>query len=105
MRLPCSDRLFELTKSTPLHRIVGYPDLVQFDVMVEAESFYHRVDLQELYDSPPSDISNWVLFLQIDSDNAEAKMFWGDGGRLYFIINQDALVNQQFSDVQCIMQC
>ena len=47
---------------------------------------------------------NWQLLLQIDS-NEENEMMWGDGGRLYFWIKKDDLLNKNFDKTWFSLQC
>jgi uncharacterized protein YwqG len=48
--------------------------------------------------------SDWILLLQIDSDD-DTGMMWGDGGMLYFWIKKDDLVKLNFENVWMILQC
>lgn len=46
----------------------------------------------------------WKLLFQLDSED-EAKMMWGDVGRLYFWIKEDHLKSKQFDKIWMIFQC
>ena len=46
----------------------------------------------------------WKLLFQLDSED-EAKMMWGDVGRLYFWIKEDDLKNRQYDKTWMIFQC
>jgi uncharacterized protein YwqG len=48
--------------------------------------------------------SDWVLLLQIDSDDF-CEMMWGDCGMLYFWIRKEDLAARNFDDVWMILQC
>jgi uncharacterized protein YwqG len=48
--------------------------------------------------------ADWLLLLQLDSDD-DADMMWGDAGRLYFWINKNDLARRDFSKVWMILQC
>jgi uncharacterized protein YwqG len=46
----------------------------------------------------------WQLLMQIDSDD-NVNMMWGDCGRLYFWLNDDALQRRAFGESWMILQC
>jgi uncharacterized protein YwqG len=46
----------------------------------------------------------WQLLLQLDSDDY-AGIMWGDEGKLYFYIDEEALGKGDFSRVRAVMQC
>jgi uncharacterized protein YwqG len=48
---------------------------------------------------------DWVLLLQIDSEEEKTGMMWGDSGRIYFWIKKQDLLNKDFSKTWCILQC
>jgi uncharacterized protein YwqG len=47
---------------------------------------------------------DWILLLQIDTDD-DLGMMWGDGGMLYFWIKKDDLERLNFENVWMILQC
>lgn len=48
---------------------------------------------------------DWLLLLQIDSDEENLSTMWGDAGRVYFWIRQQDLQKRDFSNVWLILQC
>jgi len=48
--------------------------------------------------------TDWVLLLQLDSDDA-AKIMWGDAGMLYFWIRRDDLAARRFDRTWFTLQC
>ena len=48
--------------------------------------------------------SDWMLLLQIDSDD-DAGFMWGDVGMLYFWIKKEDLEKTNFENVWMILQC
>lgn len=46
-----------------------------------------------------------VLFLQIDSVEDKTGMMLGDCGRIYFWIKKQDLLNKNFDNTWCILQC
>ncbi len=71
----------------PMHRLSGYPDPVQWDM------------LSDLGGS----IADWCLLFQMDSDSIP-DTDWGDTGRIYFWIRMDELQRCDFSRVRLILQ-
>lgn len=50
------------------------------------------------------DPSDWMLLLQIDSDDAPGTM-WGDTGCIYYWIRRDDLARRHFADTWLMLQC
>ena len=49
--------------------------------------------------------NDWVLLLQLDSNDKECGMMWGDCGVLYFWIRKEDLQQRRFERCWCVMQC
>jgi uncharacterized protein YwqG len=47
---------------------------------------------------------DWVLLLQVDSDE-RLKIMWGDAGRIYYWVHKDDLARQDFARAWVFMQC
>jgi uncharacterized protein YwqG len=111
------------TLPPPVHRVLGWPHLIQNDSMeAESEASTRRGGvLGRLGDAVRSATvggsredegraleraarDSWRLLLQVDSDEA-AGMMWGDAGMLYFWIRDDDLAARRFERVWCVMQC
>lgn len=94
----------------PYHRLFGHPQLVLNDFFEECEIASRGLELQAVLDDPylAKDISSackkWMLLLQLDSDE-RVQFRWGDGGSIYFCIEEEALKHHDFSNVWLIMQC
>lgn len=113
---PQFDAYIDLTSSSyedqPAHQMLGYPAPIQGnDMDLESQLASNGVYMGDAtgYHSPQakaleSGRSDWVLLLQLDSDDA-AGMMWGDVGRLYFWIRKSDLVNRNFDNVWMILQC
>lgn len=93
------------------HRLFGHSTNVQGDMQLEAQlvtnglycgdsSGYHDPRASVL--EPGAD--DWLLLLQLDSDD-EARIMWGDLGMLYFWIRRDDLQNRRFDKVWMTLQC
>jgi uncharacterized protein YwqG len=70
-----------------LHRLLGHPDVVQWDM--------HR-DLEGA-------LTEWQLLFQMDSDGAPDTE-WGDTGRIYYWIRTHDLAKRDFSGTELILQ-
>jgi uncharacterized protein YwqG len=94
-----------------LHRMFGHSANVQGDMQLEAQLVSHG-----LYCGDPSGYQNpraeqlaagaadWVLLLQLDSDDA-AQIMWGDAGRLFFWIRRQDLAARRFDRAWMSLQC
>jgi uncharacterized protein YwqG len=91
---------------TARHRMVGHPDAIQGDMRRRIEGVLRGgVDL-DAAETPELDeaAKRWVLLLQVDSDD-DAEFMWGDAGRLFFWIPEEALAAGDFSAVFVQLQC
>lgn len=81
-------------------RFGGYPNAVQNNTLErESEGFSETGELYELSDDINASLK-WRLLLQFDSDD---EFMWGtDMGKLYLMINEDDLVEKNFSRVVAI---
>ena len=71
----------------PIHRLLGHPDPVQWDMH------------QELGERA----ADWQLLFQVDSDDVP-DTHWGDTGRIYYWIRTRDLAEKYFNQVQVILQ-
>jgi uncharacterized protein YwqG len=72
---------------TPIHRLLGHADVIQWDMHRELEG----------------SATDWQLLLQVDSDDAPDTE-WGDTGRIYYWIRTRDLMRKDFSAVVLIEQ-
>jgi uncharacterized protein YwqG len=96
----------------PRHQVGGYPSPVQSgDMDLECElasnglycgdeSGYNDARAKAL----AANRTDWILLLQIDTDDGAA-MMWGDCGRLYFWIRKQDLAARDFANVWMVLQC
>lgn len=93
-----------------IHRVLGHPDPIQGDMMLECQMFTHGLTWKDYQQNDPRitglqrDSLQWRLLLQIDSDN-NAEMMWGDVGRIYYWIPEDALIAREFDKTWFVFQC
>lgn len=78
---------FGATYHIPIHRLLGYPDTVQWD----------------MYNDLGGMPTDWQLLFQIDSDRTTGTN-WGDTGRIYYWIRTQDLAQRNFSQVKLILQ-
>ena len=91
------------------HQMFGYSSPVQNEMELECDFLRRQQDVQ--WNSPPdrfiSATRDWVLLLQVDTDDYKEGpgWMWGDAGMVYFWIHRDDLVELAFDKVICIEQC
>lgn len=94
-----------------LHRMFGHSANVQGDMQLEAQLVSNGLycgdssgyqDPRALFLGPGA--ADWVLLLQLDSDD-DARMMWGDAGMLYFWIRRTDLAARRFERVWATLQC
>ncbi|XMB72999.1 YwqG family protein [Mycoplasmatota bacterium WC30] len=75
--------------------LLGNPIEIQSDILEENKHVFPK---------ETENIDDWILLLQVDSEY-EAKMLWGDAGKLYFLINKNDLAQEEFSKIRLLLQC
>lgn len=93
------------------NRLLGNPDAVQGDMQEECQLASNGIycgDSRYL-DDPRArtlmkDSSRWRLLLQVDSVD-EAGMMWGDVGRIYFWLTDEALRAHRWDESWLVLQC
>jgi hypothetical protein len=101
----------ENDEDVPLHRVFGWPDLVQGPMRLECQLAANGVHhgnpagvegplVQEL--SPGA--ADWLLLWQIDTDDT-MDWAWGDAGRLYYWIRRRDLAARDFTRPWVVLQC
>lgn len=95
-----------------INRILGYPDQIQGDMQLECQLASNGLYCGDGtgYEDPrrkelEPDSVNWQLLFQLDSEEENAGMCWGDVGRVYFWIYQKELINKDFDKTWMILQC
>lgn len=110
------DQLYDATEEPyegmPAHQVGGFPSPIQGDHMeLEAQLVSNGLYCGDSsgYDDPrakelASGVADWVLLMQLDSDD-DVDMMWGDGGRLFFWIREQDARRGDFSNVWLVLQC
>lgn len=103
--------LYSRPGGTGNHHLFGHSANVQGDMQLEAQLVTNGLycgdpsgyeDPRRKTLEPGSD--DWILLLQLDSDDG-ADIMWGDCGMLYYWIRKDDLANQRFESVWMTLQC
>ena len=98
---------YEVTRDGHDHRFGGHPLQIQGNMQTECALLTNGFDLSawnEAAERLKSDAVNWLMLLQIASDD-RAGMMWGDVGNLYVWIHRDALRARRFEEARVVMQC
>ena len=90
---------FPTDRGQPHHRMLGHPDQIQDDMHAQAE----RVSRGMTTNPTNTTALNWLLLLQIDSDE-NIGMRWANTGMLYDWIERQALQSQNFEYVWLMLQ-
>lgn len=100
------------TDGAPIHHLLGHPRIIQNDMRLEAQLVTHGLYAGDAsgYESPrakelAAGAADWVLLLQIDSDERCPGWMWGDAGRLYFWIRSEDLKAKRFDKTWMALQC
>ena len=90
-----------------LSRLGGYPDAVNRDLRIVSSIVSRGNELSSVSYTiaeaeAKEETKNWIMLLQIDSDEDMGLMF-GDLGKIAYYIERDKLTNLDFSNVWCIL--
>ena len=94
------------------NQILGYANCIQGTMELECQFVTNGLYCGDNtgYEDPrrkelEAGKDDWLLLLQIGSDEERTGMMWGDTGRLYFWIRKQDLANKDFDKAWCILQC
>ena len=101
----------EYSHQGPAHQLLGWPTLIQNEMELECQMVTNGIYMGNTsgYKHPrraelEKNAQDWILLLQVDSDD-DAQMMWGDVGMLYFWIRRQDLERSDFGNAWCILQC
>ncbi|WP_061214419.1 DUF1963 domain-containing protein [Syntrophomonas wolfei] len=93
----------------PVYRVMGHPGIIQHDMQLECQQVCNGFEPYNFNDPKVAKeygkAWDWILLMQVDSDESNNGMMWGDCGRLYFWIPRQALREKDFQQVWTILQC
>lgn len=106
-----TDNYIEISSGTE-NQILGYANCIQGPMELECQlvtnglycgnpSGYEDPKRKEL----ESGKEDWVLLLQVDSEEDNAGMMWGDSGKLYYWIRKQDLKDKNFDKSWFVLQC
>lgn len=94
------------------HKLLGHSENIQDEMELECQLVTHGIHYgdAESYQEPcraelEAGAADWVLLLQIDSDEENCDMMWGDCGRIYLWIRREDLQARRFEHSHLILQC
>lgn len=106
-----SDNYIEASSGSD-NQILGYANCVQGTMELECQLVTNGLYCGDStgYEDPRRKAlevgkNDWVLLLQIDSEEDKTGMMWGDSGRIYFWIKKQDLLTKDFNNTWCILQC
>lgn len=97
-----------------VHRLLGWPDIIQSSMTVECElvsrGYYlgggQEIPEAELREAERTSLENWLLLFQLDSiRQGTFSLDFGDYGRVYFYIRKEDLAARRFDRVWLVLQC
>lgn len=112
-----SDRYSKLSEELvagpePHHRVLGWPKVVQNEMELQCQLVSNGLYCGDSsgYASPEAKkleegVSDWILLLQLDTDEEGPGWMWGDAGCIYFWIRRQDLAARNFDAVWVILQC
>jgi uncharacterized protein YwqG len=94
------------------HRMFGFADEIQGDMRLECQLVSNGLYCGNSsgYEDPRAaelepGAMDWLLLLQLDTDEEGPDWMWGDCGRLYFWIREQDLARRALDKVWLILQC
>ena len=106
-----SDNYMEASSGTK-NQILGYANCVQGTMELECQLVTNGLYCgnETGFEDPrrkelEAGKDDWVLLLQIDSEDDKTGMMWGDLGRIYYWIRKQDLKNRDFQKTWCVLQC
>lgn len=106
------DRFCEMTGDVPVNKMLGHADIIQSEMELECELVTNGIYVGDPsgYRDPRVPVleqnsKDWRLLLQVDSNEKDCGMMWGDLGRIYYWIRRDDLLDRKFDRSWLILQC
>jgi uncharacterized protein YwqG len=97
--------------AAPWHRMFGWPDLVQNPMQLQCQLASNGIYVggSKGYRNPRAaelapGAADWLLLLQLDTDD-DIGWMWGDAGTLYYWIREQDLRTGRFDRTWMIFQC
>ena len=95
------------------HRMLGWPKQIQEDMERECElvtNGIHCGDGPDAYESAKAkqlepNVKDWIMLLQVETDEDGPGWMWGDTGCVYFWIRKQDLAARRFDRCWAVLQC
>lgn len=94
------------------HRMLGHPHRIQGDMPLQCQLVSNGLSCADssVHDDPRAKrlkkgVRQWRLLLQVDSDEENSDMMWGDAGMIYYWIREKDLRAARFERSWLILQC
>jgi uncharacterized protein YwqG len=94
------------------HRLLGNPDVIQGEMRFTCQYASNGIYCGDLSaeDDPrarvlAAGVEDWILLLQVDTDDDGPGWMWGDCGRIFFWIRKQDLARLDFDHVWLELQC
>ncbi len=101
----------QIWKDAEINKTLGHADILQGEMEEFCQIVTHKEftgDFSKFsgpeYPTLKEDAKDWLLLLQIDSNQENAGMMWADLGRLYFWIRKQDLEKKNFDNCWCVLQ-
>ena len=100
-KVPFPKRLFRRVPRYGFHQVLGYPERDNLDPETIAKTL---VAGGRLVGAPTKteDLAEWVLLLEVTSDDDGLAVTWGLDGRLLFIVRRQDLFERRFDAVELV---
>ena len=106
-----ADHYIEISSGAE-NQILGYANCVQGPMELECQLVTNGLYCGDPsgYEDPKrkeleSGKADWILLFQLDSEEDNAGMMWGDAGKLYYWIRKQDLKNKNFEKSWFVLQC
>ena len=110
-RTAYAEVLDDVDGELPDHRLLGHADEIQSGMQFMCQLVTHGLycgDSSGYCDPRAKTLEkgagDWRLLFQIDSDD-DARMMWGDAGRLFYMIRDQDLAEQAFDRAWLVLEC
>ena len=97
--------------SSAIHKLLGYPNQIQGDMDLKAQLVSNNIYMGGLVDFENPNIKtllkgvkDWRLLFQMDYEYPAVQRFGGDGARIYYWIQGEALRQRKFDNVWLAFQ-
>lgn len=99
-----------------IHKLLGYANIIQNEMLSQCERVKRGLYCgdSESYGNTPQEVKEeidkcakeWILLFQLSTiETSDFEWMFGDSGNLYFYILKSDLENENFENIQFVVQC